>query len=80
MRFLAQDIRRDVLTGRFDLVLCRNLVFTYFQVPLQSAIAGRLAEVLVPGGLLLLGSHESLPEAVPGLVQERSWLHRREMT
>jgi len=80
VRFLAQDIRRDVPDGRFDLVLCRNLVFTYFQAPLQAAIAGRLTEVLVPGGLLVLGSHESLPEAVSGLVQERPWLHRREMT
>jgi chemotaxis protein methyltransferase CheR len=80
VQFLAQDIRRDVPDGRFDLVLCRNLVFTYFEEPLQAAIAGPLAEVLVPGGLLLLGSHESLPEAVPGLVQERPWLHRREMT
>jgi len=79
VRFLAQDIRREVPTGRFDLVLCRNLVFTYFQAPLQAAIARRLTDVLVPGGLLLLGSHESLPEAVPGLVQERRWLHRREM-
>ena len=77
--FLAQDIRQDVPDGRFDLVLCRNLVFTYFEAPLQAAIAARLAEVLVPGGCLLLGSHESLPEAVPGLVQERPWLHRRKM-
>jgi chemotaxis protein methyltransferase CheR len=78
VRFLAQDIRRDLPDGRFDLVLCRNLVFTYFQASLQAVIAGRLAEVLVPGGLLLLGSHESLPEAVSGLVQERPWLYRRE--
>ncbi len=80
VRFLAQDIRRDFPDGLFDLVLCRNLVFTYFEEPLQAAIAGRLAKVLVPGGLLLLGSHESLPEAVPGLAQERTWLHRREIT
>jgi chemotaxis protein methyltransferase CheR len=80
VRFLAQDIRRDFPDGLFDLVLCRNLVFTYFQEPLQAAIAGCLAKVLVPGGLLLLGSHESLPEAVPGLARERPWLHRREMT
>jgi chemotaxis protein methyltransferase CheR len=80
LRFLAQDIHRDFPEGLFDLVLCRNLVFTYFQEPLQAAIAGLLVEVLVPGGLLLLGSHESLPEAVPGLVQERPWLHQRKMT
>jgi chemotaxis protein methyltransferase CheR len=80
VRFLAQDIRQDLPIGRFDLVLCRNLVFTYFQAPLQAVIAGRLAEVLVPGGLLLLGSHESLPEVVPGLAQDGPWLYRREMT
>ena len=80
VRFLAQDIRRDFPNGRFDLVLCRNLVFTYFQAPLQADIAGRLAEVIVSGGLLLLGFHESLPEAVPGLAQERPWLYRRAMT
>jgi chemotaxis protein methyltransferase CheR len=80
VRFLAQDIRQDFADGHFDLVLCRNLVFTYFQTPLQVVIAGRLAEVLAPGGLLLLGSHESLPAAVPGLKQERSWLYRRDMT
>jgi len=79
VRFLAQDIRRDFPDGRFDLVLCRNLVFTYFQTSPQAVIAGRLAEVLVPGGLLLLGSHESLPAAVPGLTQERPWLYRGEM-
>jgi len=80
VRFLAQDIRQGFPVGRFDLVLCRNLVFTYFQAPLQAVIAGRLAEVLVPGGLLLLGSHESLSEAVSGLAQEGPWLYRREMT
>ena len=80
VQFLVQDIRRDFPDERFDLILCRNLVFTYFQAPIQVVIAGRLAEVLVPGGLLLLGSHESLPETVPGLTQEGQWLFRMEMT
>ncbi len=77
VRFLEQDIRRDQPDGRFDLIMCRNLVFTYFEPSLQAAIAGRLAEKLVPGGLLLLGSHESLPQPVPGLVQQQPWLSRR---
>lgn len=58
--------------------LCRNLVFTYFEVSLQAVIARRFAEMLVPGGLLLLGSHESLAQLVVGLAQERPWLCRRE--
>ena len=77
VRFLEQDIRRGWPEGRFDLILCRNLVFTYFDASLQAAIARRLAASLVPGGLLLLGSHECLPEGVPGLVRERPCLYRR---
>ncbi|MEA3275145.1 MAG: CheR family methyltransferase [Pseudomonadota bacterium] len=79
VRFLEQDIRRALPDGGFDLVLCRNLVFTYFEASLQVAMARRLAEALLPGGLLVLGSHESLPEPVPELVQERPWLYRREL-
>ena len=77
MRFLEQDIRHEFPEGRFDLILCRNLVFTYFATALQAAIARRLAERLVPEGVLVLGIHESLPESVPMLVQERPWLHRK---
>ncbi len=77
VRFLEQDIRRDLPSGSFDLILCRNLVFTYFQDQLQKAIAQRLVGALVPGGLLLLGGHETLPELSSGLLQERSWLYRR---
>lgn len=77
VRFLEQDIRREYPEGRFDLILCRNLVFTYFETSLQADIAERLVERLVAGGRLLLGIHESLPERVPMLVQERPWLYRK---
>ena len=30
IKFLEQDIRRELPVGPFDLMLCRNLVFTYF--------------------------------------------------
>ncbi len=79
VRFLEQDIRRDVPDGRFDLILCRNLAFTYFEEQLQAVIARHLAGVLVPGGLLLLGSHESLPGVVPELVQERPSFYCRQL-
>ena len=75
--FLEQDIRRECPEGRFGLILCRNLVFTYFATALQAAIARRMVERLVPEGVLVLGIHESLPESVPMLVQERPWLHRK---
>ena len=77
VRFLEQDIRHAFPEGRFDLILCRNLVFTYFETALQAAIARRLVERLVTGGMLVLGIHESLPESIPMLVQERPWLYRK---
>jgi len=77
VRFLDQDIRHAFSESHFDLILCRNLVFTYFETAAQAAIARRLAERLVAGGRLLLGIHESLPESVPMLVQERPWLYRK---
>lgn len=66
--FVQHDVRDAPLPGPFDLLLCRNLVFTYFTEPLQLAIAAGFARVLRPGGLLLLGVHEKLPAAAAGFV------------
>jgi chemotaxis protein methyltransferase CheR len=77
VRFLEQDIRHECPEGPFDLILCRNLVFTYFETAIQAVIARRLVERLVLEGVLVLGIHESLPESVPMLVQERPWLYRK---
>jgi chemotaxis protein methyltransferase CheR len=77
VRFDEQDIRQQSADGSFDLILCRNLVFTYFAPALQFEIARRLADALLPGGLLLLGIHEILPEPLPWFETESAWLYRR---
>jgi len=59
------DIRTDPPDGPFDLVLCRNLAFTYFESGLQETIGGRLASWLRPAGALVLGAHEQLPADLP---------------
>lgn len=64
--FARQDIRAEMPAGPFDLVLCRNLAFTYFDAPGQEETAARLAARLAPGGFLVLGCHEKLPAAVAG--------------
>lgn len=58
--FVHQDIRRELPAGLFDLILCRNLVFTYFAEPVQDRIAGELAPRLRRGGTLLVGAHEAI--------------------
>ncbi len=62
VRFVKQDIRRQTPQGPFDLILCRNLVFTYYESELQVQILERICEALAPEGVLVLGAHEVLPE------------------
>ena len=76
--FLERDTRHAFPEGPFDLVLCRNLVFTYFETSLQATIARCLAKRLLAGGMFLLGIHETLPESIPMLMQERPWLYRKQ--
>jgi chemotaxis protein methyltransferase CheR len=73
-----EDLRRGMPDGPFDLVLCRNLAFTYFDEGLQCDVLTGLVARLVPGGALLVGSHESLP-AVADLVpvEDTPGLHSR---
>ena len=66
VEFRQQDLREAVPDGPLHLVLCRNLVFTYFESPLQQAFLARLRVAMHPQGLLLLGVHESLPEEEGG--------------
>lgn len=65
---VQHDVRTEPPGGPFHLVLCRNLAFTYFDRDLQRRVAERLAAALHPGGALVLGSHEELPEGIAGLV------------
>jgi chemotaxis protein methyltransferase CheR len=68
VRFLLQDIRREMPEERFHLILCRNLVFTYYNEALQRKTTEKILERLLPGGFLIIGTHESLPEGTSGIV------------
>ena len=57
----CQDVRVEAPPGLFDLILCRNLVLTYFDEALQREVMDRVVAALRPGGALVIGSHESLP-------------------
>jgi chemotaxis protein methyltransferase CheR len=59
--FALQDIRQTMPGGPFELVLCRNLAFTYFDDAAQHLILEQLRQRIIPDGFLVLGSHEKLP-------------------
>jgi chemotaxis protein methyltransferase CheR len=65
--FAQQDVRHTLPAGRFELILCRNLVFTYFDNAQQRLLLARILARLAPGGALVIGHRESLPAAVTGL-------------
>ena len=67
------DLRDDPPSGPFDVVLCRNLVFTYFADDLRLEIGRRLVRSLRPGGALVVGAHEALPD---GLSDFEPWSAR----
>ncbi len=62
--FRQHDIRELLLQRRFQLVMCRNLVFTYYDDERQLMIAARLSGIIAEGGVLVIGVHESLPEGL----------------
>ena len=66
--FVKQDLRVELPEDSFHLVLCRNLVFTYYEERLQRELLARLMPRLEPGGLLVIGIHESLPGCPAGLI------------
>jgi chemotaxis protein methyltransferase CheR len=63
--FVHADIRRFAPTAWQNLVFCRNVAFTYFAEDAQRAFAERAAQCLLPGGLLIIGGHETLPPGTP---------------
>jgi chemotaxis protein methyltransferase CheR len=67
IEFLLQDLRSAAPTGPFDLILCRYVAFTYFAPPLQEQVLARILAQLLPGGCLVIGTHERLPGNGMGL-------------
>ena len=61
VKISRQDVRKEQPTERFHLVLCRNLVFTYFEESLQQEVLAKILDRLEPQGALIIGRKESLP-------------------
>ncbi len=58
-RFMVHNLLDPPPAGRFDVILCRN-VLLYFSAEGQRAVLDRLAAAIAPDGLLMLGAGETL--------------------
>ena len=77
VRFAQHDLRRDPPPpGPFELVLCRNMAFTYFDARGQRDALDVFAALIPIGGALVLGGHESLPDD-PRFAPWARAIHRR---
>ncbi len=74
VEFLLQDIRANAPKGPFDLILCRNLAFTYFDAVQQRAVLAMLSRELAPSGVLVIGRRERLPDDGGSFAGEASGL------
>lgn len=75
VRFERHDVRTVPPDGPFDLVLCRNLAFTYFDESVQHQVAASLRTVLRAGGVLVVGVHERIPDGVAGFAASSRCLY-----
>lgn len=60
VQFKTHNLLEDYTSlGKFDIVFCRN-VLIYFDDPIKAAITDRMAKILPPHGILIIGATESL--------------------
>ena len=65
-RFFQLNLQAPVWPqqDRYDVIFCRNVVI-YFDRDDQKRLAGRFADMLAPGGVLMVGHSESFPAGHP---------------
>ncbi|MDX1631439.1 MAG: CheR family methyltransferase [Thermoanaerobaculia bacterium] len=63
------DLRREAPPGLFDLVFCRYVVYIYSDEAAQEKLTRRLAGSIRPGGLLVVGAKEEIPEPCEDLFE-----------
>ena len=62
VRFLEHDFLEDPFPPACHLILARNNMFTYFSQGHMLRFAESIDSALLPGGFVVLGSHEKFPE------------------
>ena len=75
--FRREDVRTWAPPAPLDLVLCRNVAFTYFDEAAQRDFVSRVVARLVPGGLLVVGAHEAVPSGIDDLEEVGALIYAR---
>jgi chemotaxis protein methyltransferase CheR len=60
--FETHDLIRDDVEARYELVVCRNL-FIYIDPEFKKRVMDNILDALRPGGYLVIGKAETLPQA-----------------
>jgi len=68
LRIEQHNLAKDPMKESFDLVFCRN-VMIYFDDTLKWQVLRRFHEVLLPGGFLLAGFFDALPQGYETLFE-----------
>lgn len=79
IRWQRHDLLDEPLPDRFHLIFLRNNLLTYYQGPEQLRAFERIVRTLLPGGCLVVGSHEHPPRASLALHRDETcpWIYRR---
>jgi chemotaxis protein methyltransferase CheR len=67
VEFRRHDIIHEEPFSGMDIILCRNLAFTYFSKETQISVLKRVSNSLKEMGYLVIGCDESLPLTYPTL-------------
>jgi chemotaxis protein methyltransferase CheR len=78
VEYRCHDIRHGAVGGKYQLVLCRNLVFTYYTEDLQREILQFIGDVMEPAAVLVVGGHEKLPSGSFAALSPGAVFYRKE--
>jgi chemotaxis protein methyltransferase CheR len=78
VRWQVRHLLEDPPTGRFQLILLRNNLLTYYRGPEMIAALERITAALTKGGALVVGSHERPPSLKAALARDAEcpWIYR----
>ena len=79
IRWHRRDLFGEPLPDRFHIIFLRNNLLTYYQGPDQLRAFERIVRTLLPGGCLVVGSHERPPRASLDLNRDTTcpWIYWR---